>query len=264
MIKKAYADTPSGQMHYYYGGPQKKPPIIFLHQNVSSAKAFEPTLRLLIDQFHCIAVDLPGFGGSFDPPEFDSISTLTGYTMEFLDTLGFEKFHLCGSHTGAGMSAEISSLYPDRALSCMMIGALLFTEEQSARFRKEFSGSAAPGFDTAYLKETWDYVYDIGGKLDLDNMHDEFTGALRNWRVRDMIFRCVWDYPFGQFIPKIQCPTLLICAPDDVLYPGHQNTAAAMPQAKAIDVTGMDMEPNLDPEGVSRGIIDFLTENNLS
>ena len=171
MIKKAYADTPSGQMHYYYGGPQKKPPIIFLHQNVSSAKAFEPTLRLLIDQFHCIAVDLPGFGGSFDPPEFDSISTLTGYTMEFLDTLGFEKFHLCGSHTGAGMSAEISSLYPDRALSCMMIGALLFTEEQSARFRKEFSGSAAPGFDTAYLKETWDYVYDIGGKLDLDNMH---------------------------------------------------------------------------------------------
>ncbi len=264
MIKKAYADTPSGQMHYYYGGPQKKPPIIFLHQNVSSAKAFEPTLRLLIDQFHCIAVDLPGFGGSFDPPEFDSISTLTGYTMEFLDTLGFKKFHLCGSHTGAGMSAEISSLYPDRALSCMMIGALLFTEEQSARFRKEFSGSAAPGFDTAYLKETWDYVYDIGGKLDLDNMHDEFTGALRNWRVRDMIFRCVWDYPFGRFIPKIQCPTLLICAPDDVLYPGHRNTAAAMPQAKAIDVKGMDMEPNLDPEGVSRGIIDFLTENNLS
>ena len=52
-------------------------------------------------------------------------------------------------------------------------------------------------------------------------------------------------------------------APDDVLYPGHQNTAAAMPQAKVIDVKGMDMEPNLDPEGVSRGIIDFMTKNNL-
>ena len=117
MIKKAYADTPSGQMHYYYGGPQEKPPILFLHQNVSSAKAFEPTLQMLVDQYHCIALDLPGFGGSFDPPSFDSISALTGYTMDFIDALGFEKFHLCGSHTGAGMSAEISSLHPDRDLS---------------------------------------------------------------------------------------------------------------------------------------------------
>lgn len=37
-----------------------------------------------------------------------------------------------------------------------------------------------------------------------------------------------------------------------------------MPQAKALDVKGMDMKSNLDPEGVSRGIIDFLTGNNLS
>jgi pimeloyl-ACP methyl ester carboxylesterase len=144
-----------------------------------------------------------------------------------------------------------------------MIGALLFSEEQTTQFKAEFGGSAAPSFDTNYVKETWDYVYDIGGKLDLGNMHEEFTGALRNWRVRDMIFRCVWDYPVRNFLPKIECPTLLMCAPDDVLYPGHQNTAATMPQAKAIEVKGMDMEPNLDPKGVSQGIKDFLSENNL-
>ena len=264
MIKKAYADTPSGQMHYYHGGPQEKPPIVFLHQNVSGAKGYERTLEKLIDRCHCIAVDLPGFGGSFDPPEFHSISTLTQYKMDFLDTLGIEKFHAFGNHTGAGMAAEMASLYPERVLSCMMVGALLLTEEQAAPYRDEFSGSVGPSHEAEYLKITWDYIYNLGGNRDLDNMNDELSGALRAWKVRGMIYRCVWDYRFDLFIQDIKCPTLLMCAPDDVLYLGHQNTAAAMPQAKAIDVKGTNFEPFLDPEGVSQGVIDFLTENNLS
>ena len=112
--------------------------LCFLHQNVSGAKGYERTLEKLIDHCHCIAVDLPGFGGSFDPPEFHSISTLTQYTMDFLDTLGIEKFHAFGNHTGAGMAAEMASLYPERVLSCMMVGALLLTEEQAAPYRDEF------------------------------------------------------------------------------------------------------------------------------
>lgn len=65
---------------------------------------YQPTLEKLGDRSHCIAVDLPGLGGSFDPPEFDSISALTEYTMEFLDALGIERYHAFGNHTGAGMA----------------------------------------------------------------------------------------------------------------------------------------------------------------
>lgn len=263
MIEGAYVTTPSGQMHYYRGGPPDKPPILFLHQNVAGAKGYLPTLERLASRYHCIAPDLPGFGGSFEPPEFDSISALTQYSMEFLDALGIETYHAFGSHTGAGMAAEMASLYPERVLSCMMVGALLLTEEQAAPFREEFSGSAAPTHEAEYLKITWDYIYELGGKGDLDYMNDAIAGALRAWRVRGMIYRCVWDYRFDRFMEGITCPTLLMCAPDDVLYPGHLNTAAAMPQAKVVEVKGADFEHYFDPEGVSQGVIEFLTENQL-
>ena len=123
MLRKAYADTPSGQIHYYYGGPSRQTPIIFMHQNVSGAKTYLPTLELLADTHHCIALDLPGFGGSFDPPEIDSISRLQEYTMAFIDALSVDQFHAFGNHTGAAMAAEMASLYPERVKSCMkMIG----------------------------------------------------------------------------------------------------------------------------------------------
>lgn len=261
MLKRAYIDTPSGLMHYYHGGPHEQPPIVFIHQNVSGAQMYARTLERLIDRYHCIAVDLPGFGGSFDPPDIDSISDLTQYTMDFIDALGFERFHAFGNHTGAGMAAEMASSYPERVLSCMMMGALLLTEEQAAPYRAQFSGSAAPDHDARYLKETWDYIYGLGGDRDLENMNTEFYGALRAWRVRGMIYRCVWDYRFDQFIQDIKCPTLLMCAPDDVLYVGHCNTAAAMPQAKAVEVEGTNFEPYFDPDGVSRGVMEFLADN---
>lgn len=263
MIRKAYADTPDGQIHYYYGGPQDQPPILFLHQNVSGAKMYLPTLEKLVDRHRCIALDLPGFGNSFDPPPIDSISRLQEYTMAFIDALGIDQFHVYGNHTGAAMAAEMASLYPGRVLSCMMMGATLLSEEEAVPFRKTFSGSAGPSHDAAYLQITWDYIYNLGGKRDLDNMNDELSGALRAWRVRGDIYRCVWDYRFDVFIEGIRCPVLLICAPDDVLYIGHRNTAAALPQAKVVDVSGSNFEPYFDPDGVSRGIAEFLAENGL-
>tara|TARA_Y100001970_G_scaffold221119_1_gene271732 strand:+ start:1681 stop:2475 length:795 start_codon:yes stop_codon:yes gene_type:complete len=264
MIKKAYCETPSGQIHYYQGGSTEKPPIIFLHQNVSGARGYLPTLEILEQHHHCIALDLPGFGGSFDPPDFDSISTLTNYTLEFIDTLKIKSFHTFGNHTGAGMAAEIASMRPESVLSCTMIGALLLTEEQVAPYRDEFSGSVGPSHEAEYLKITWDYIYNLGGNLDLNNMNDEFYGALRAWRARGMIYKCVWDYRFDLFIKKVKCPTLLMCSPDDVLYLGHKNTAEAMPHAKALDIKGSNFESYFDPEGISRGIAEFFKENNLT
>ena len=263
MIKKAYAETPSGQIHYYHGGPSDKAPIVFLHQNVSGAKMYLPTLERLCDEHHCIALDLPGFGGSFEPPPFDSISRLQEYTMAFLDALGIEQFHAFGNHTGAAMAAEMASLYPQRVLSCTMMGATLLSEEEAIPFRQEFSGSVGPSHDAAYLQITWDYIYNLGGALDLDNMNDELAGALRAWKVRGMIYRCVWDYRFDLFIQGIKCPVLLMCAPDDVLYIGHKNTAAALPHATALDVKGTNFEPYFDPDGVSAGLVAFLRAHGL-
>ena len=261
MIKKGYVDTKNGQIHYYQAGENKGNPIIFIHQNVSGGKMYEKTLALLGKKNWCIALDLPGFGESFEPPPFTSISSLTRYTIEFIDALGIDKFHVFGNHTGAGMAAEIASLLSNRVLSCMMIGALLLTEEQAVSFREEFSGSVGPSHNAEYLKATWDYIYNLGGSLDLENMNNEYYASLRAWKARGMIYECVWDYQFSEFIEKIKCPTLLMCSPDDVLYLGHKNTAAAMPNAKAVDIKGGNFEPYFDAPGIYQNVLEFFSDN---
>ncbi|MEM7543676.1 MAG: alpha/beta hydrolase, partial [Pseudomonadota bacterium] len=258
LIKKAYVDTPAGQMHYRYCGPEDQPPVIFLHQNTSGSIMFQKTMEQLDGQLRCIAFDLPGFGESFEPPAFQSISELTAWTIAAIDALGIEKFHVLGNHTGAGMAAEMGALYPDRVLSVMMIGPLLLTPEQAEPFREQFSGSAGPDHDAEYLKVTWDYLYPLGGNLDIENMNNEFYSALRAWRSRGLIYECVWDYRFDEFIQALECPVLLMAAPDDVLHIAFENTRRALPNAHAVELKGANFEPNLDPEGTSSAVRNFL------
>ncbi len=263
MIKKAYLDTPSGQIHYRYGAPSDQVPIVMLHQNTSSSKMFERTMMRLEDSHRVIAYDLPGFGESYEPPPFTSISVLTDAIMEAIDAMGIGEFHAFGNHTGAGMAAEMGARYPERVKSVMMIGPLRLTDEEKQWYRENFSGSAEPDVAGDYLGVTWKYLGDLGADRDLALYNDEMWLALRAWRVRGMVYRCVWDYPFDEFIERLRCPVLLMAAPDDVLYLGYQRTREAMPEAMAVELAGANFEPNLDPEGVNAAVCAFFARHGL-
>lgn len=258
MIRKAYVDTPSGQVHYRTAGPADAPAIVFLHQNTSSGWMFEHTMAELSDEYLCIAPDLPGFGGSYDPPEFSSIGCLTDAVVETLDCLGLETLHLCGQHTGAGIAAEIGTRMPARILSVALIGPLLLLQEEKRWYRENFKGSARPDSDGRYLRETWNYLCENGARIDLDMLHEEMWQALRSWRARGMVYGCVWDFPFEDYFLRLTCPVLLLAAPDDVLYPGYQRAKAARPDCAAVELTGSNFEPYLDPLGTADAIRNFI------
>ncbi|MBI5719447.1 MAG: alpha/beta fold hydrolase [Burkholderiales bacterium] len=61
--------------------------MLFLHGNPDSSLLWEPVAALLSRQFRCIAPDLPGYGRSTAPPDFDY--TLTGQAR-FLQALARE------------------------------------------------------------------------------------------------------------------------------------------------------------------------------
>ena len=63
-MKRAYASTPEGQIHYITHGRGK--PLLLLHATPRSAASFVPLMRLLGSKFQCFAADTLGFGNS-DP-----------------------------------------------------------------------------------------------------------------------------------------------------------------------------------------------------
>lgn len=260
-IKKAYVDTPHGQVHYRYGDAGAGVPIVFMHQNVGSSSMFQRTLDALDGFYRVIALDTPGFGGSYDPPHFTDLSEMTTLMLEAIDSMGIAEFHACGQHTGAAFAVEMAVRSPQRTKTVMLIGPLLLTDEERRWYRGHFKGSAAPDVDGRYLAETWEYLRVNGAGASLENHHEEMWQALRAWRARAWTYDCVWDFDFETYFRKVSCPMLLLAAQDDVLYPGFERASAARPQADAAVLTGGNFEPNLDPVGTSAAIRRFLTKH---
>ena len=261
MIKKAYVDINEGQVHYRYGGPESGLPVVFFHQNTSSSAMFEPLLQKLESRHRVLAFDLPGFGGSYDPSEpFTDIRYLTDSMMKALDALEIQSFHVCGQHTGASMAVEMGARYPRRVKSVMNIGPLYMDEAKRDRYRQAFNGSAPPDPAGEYLLKTWETLRQGGADADLDLLHREMWEELRSWKARAWVYQCVWDHDFNSYFDQLDCPILIMAAEDDVLFHGFKNARASRPGVEAVIVGGSNFEPELDPEGVSRAILEFLAK----
>ena len=64
MIKKGYADTNMGQIHYRMTAGREGLPVVLLHQTPSHSGMFEKLMNLANGDFQWFAPDNPGFGGT--------------------------------------------------------------------------------------------------------------------------------------------------------------------------------------------------------
>lgn len=63
VVKKAYYDSPNGQVHYRYCEAigSKKLPVLLLHMSAASSLYYEPLMKDLATCGHdCYAPDMPG------------------------------------------------------------------------------------------------------------------------------------------------------------------------------------------------------------
>jgi len=259
MIKKAYIDTKKGQIHFRYAGPESKIPILFFHQNTSSSAMFQDVMNKLGRRYRVIAMDLPGFGASYNPPKrFDDITYLTEVLMEAIDNLGITDYHVCGQHTGASIAVEMGALYPERIKTVITIGPIYLTEKKRQRYRQVFNGSVPPDLNGDYLRQMWATLCQGGANANIRLLHREMWEALRSWKARGWVYQCVWDHDFNGYFDRLKCPVLIMAAKDDVLFAGFEYAKNVHPEVDACIVKGSNFEPELDPDGVASGIEKFL------
>ncbi len=258
MILKAYANIPAGQIHYrYLQGPGV--PIVCLHQTASSSAMWVKVMERLAGKRRFIALDTPGFGGSFDPPQRPpTMRAYAEWLREALDAIGVAQFHLLGHHTGVCIGAELAAKYSERVLSLAMIGPVPLTRAEREEFRQHYSTPFSPDVDGAYLKTTWDYLATLGAHHDLGLHHRELLDTARAYMGRFMAYSNVWDQDWTALYQQLRCPLLLMCAEDDVLYPFFGRAREIRPDAKVASVKGANFEPDLDPEGVAGAVDRFL------
>ena len=88
------------------------PALVLLHGNPLDSREWRRQLDGLADEFTVVAWDMPGCGGSSDPPEHFRTRDYADCLAEFIGALELEQPHLLGLSFGSGLALELYRWHP--------------------------------------------------------------------------------------------------------------------------------------------------------
>lgn len=250
-IRKGYADASVGQVHYRSAGDSGAV-VVLLHQTASSSRMFEPLMRLLSGEYRVIALDTPGFGGSDPYPTAPTIPQLVKVLREAVSSLGIERFHLVGHHTGAALAAEWAAADRDSVQSVTMVGALALSQSERDRWHQSIT-AAEISPDGGHLQAAWARV----AQIDRTPVKFPPDTALRHRESVDVLvasprwpeaYLAVFSHDTAATIARIRCPQLLVCGREDILWDYLDDTAALLSNGTVftLDAGAYVLEQHLD------------------
>lgn len=265
VIKKSYIDTKQGQIHYRYSdGPMDLPIVVMIHQTTSTSEMFEKVMMRLEKDYRMIAPDFPGYGNSFFPDAVPDIGYYSDVLMEALDNLGIVDLHVVGHHTGGGIALDMTVNNPERIHTLSIIGPVYADEAEREELRKITTGlvdQIIPKADGSHLNEGWKMLEIYGADVSVELHHREVLDHLKAWKGCGQAFSAILNQDFSGLFHKVKGPLLLICSPDDVLWPYFDKAKAARPDAETAVVKGPDYQCDVDPDGVANALQRFLKQH---
>lgn len=140
-LRRGYADTPLGQLHYMEAG--SGPALILLHQTPRSSDEFVELMPLLAPHFRVVAMDMYGFGLSAKPEGAQTIEQYAAGVFALADALAIGPFSVLGHHTGSIVAAEVGAADPTRVTTLVLSSPTLTDPEFRATQER------GPGVDDA-------------------------------------------------------------------------------------------------------------------
>lgn len=158
-MKRGYADTPEGQVHYTTDG--QGDPFILLHQTGSSRQYWR-LMPMLAKHYKVYAPDTLGSGNSDPLPPNVRILDLARNVVHFMDALGIQKAHIFGHHTGNKIGTELGASWPQRVNRLVLCGQTHSIQAEHKDLVSVMGGRVAPRLqkyeaspDGSHLVKQW-------------------------------------------------------------------------------------------------------------
>lgn len=212
VIRRGYADTPFGQLHYAEAG--SGPTLLMLHQTPRSHDEFADLQPLLADSFRTIAMDMVGFGLSAPHPAPQTIETMAEAGWALLDALGVDSAVVLGHHTGAAVAQEMAVQAPERTVA-LVLSAMPWVDEARRGGPDVGVDHATTAEDGGHLIELWRLrqpFYPAGNPELLDRF---IRDALAPGMDPAEGHRAVRRYLMDERISGVTAPVLLLAPTDD-------------------------------------------------
>lgn len=119
-MKRGYADSPYGQVHYVSAGGGT--PVVLIAPSKRSSRVHAELIALLARKYLVLSPDTLGFGNSDPLPARATIEMLAEGMLSCLDAIRQKKAHFYGLHTGNKIAAAIASRWPERVGKLVLAG----------------------------------------------------------------------------------------------------------------------------------------------
>jgi pimeloyl-ACP methyl ester carboxylesterase len=215
-IRKGYADTPHGQVHYRATERRPAGPIVFLHQTASASEMYEALLNELADSFWCVALDTPGFGESFHPTESPTITFYALVLFDALRSLGISECYLFGHHTGAAIAAQMTHAHPGFARKLILSGPPLLNPAQIEMLKSGLRPFEIQP-DGEYLLAVWNRLRKRDPDAPLALTHRETLLTLQAGEAAAHTYHAVFAHDFAGQLAALDIPVLVMAGEHDTL-----------------------------------------------
>jgi len=215
-IRKGYADTPHGQIHFRQLKNVDGVPLVLFHQTASSGMMFEPMMTLLADSFHTIAPDNPGFGASFPPPNLFTIQYISDSLHAALTSLGVESCYAFGHHTGSAIVVQMAHDHPNFIKKMVLSGPPLLSEAQINGLKASLKPFAIAK-DGSHLTQVWERIRKRDSALPLETVHREVLLTQSAREAAQGAYQAVFEQPFKEQLESLEIPILVMAGEQDTL-----------------------------------------------
>lgn len=209
--KRAFLDTPFGQVHYVTEGAGE--PVILLHQTPSSLDQYVEIFPFLTGNRRVIAMDNLGFGDSDKPEKQLSVEEYGATVIQLMDELGIAKASLVGYHTGAFIGIEVATTHPERVDKLVLFEPVYIDDAVRENIRKYIRTDFKPFVmkeDGSHLTERWQQVRSRSPGMSLEQINQDVLDNMKSGKASGAGRTLVMNYPMEKRLPLIQAPTFIV------------------------------------------------------
>jgi len=256
-LKRGYADTPEGQVHYRTEGSGE--PLLLLHKAGLSSDEFTEMLPFLGKSYRAIAMDVLGYGNTDLPkqePEFDDY---VRNIMHFIDAMKLKKVNITGHLLGGSFAMEIAATHPERVNKLILWDGIFLDETERKATQDEYANEhMVLKDDGTHMLEVWK---SRGGKpgANLPSVNRSTIEYLKSGlgEGTGASHRALFSYNPESQLPKIKAPTLLLySSPKSSMLVRVDAMKAAIKNSEVKILNGVN--PWEKPGELSQVMIDFL------
>jgi pimeloyl-ACP methyl ester carboxylesterase len=261
-VRRAFADTPEGQIHYRTAGHGR--PVLLLHQTPRSSDEFRDVIPLLAREFRVVAMDTIGYGDSYRPARECGIEDYARGAVDLLDALGIGTAAVVGHHTGAVIAMELAAAHPARVERLVLSASPYVDAEDRERRRGRPPIDAVEHHDEGHhLRELWGRRKAFYPKGRPDLLTRFVADALRAAEKMEEGHRACSAYRMEDKVGRIRCPTLLVCGTEDPFsFPRLAVLAEKIPGSRALPIPGGTVAVvDHMPAEFTAAILPFLRES---